>query len=272
MPKYENTMLLALGKLLRPLIRVLLRHGVGCEEFVGLVRRTYVSVAEQEFPPIGRKQSLSNIALVTGIHRHEVKKLMNSADRETSSAAEHHRAARVIYGWLRDADFSQGGVAKTLEIATQFKKLVGKYSGDITPRPILDELLRVGAVEKPTKDTVKLLVPAYIPHDSDEDLIQIFGDCVTDLLSTLDHNLRSDPEVRRLQLSVVHDNLPDDVMANIELVSRDQSLQFLRRLNQFFETQDRDSNPNVEGSGRNRAGIGLYFFHEKMDDIFNEPS
>jgi len=247
-------------------VRVLLRHGVACEDFVEVIRRCFVSVAEQEFPPQGRKQSLTNIAVITGIHRHEVKKLMESAKQETISAPQHHRAARVINGWLNDEEFSQDGVANTLDIGTEFKQLVGKYSGDITPRPILDELLRVGAVEKPTADTLRLIVPAYIPHNSDEDLIQIFGDSVADLISTLDYNLASEPDVRRLQISVVYNNLPDEALSNIELVSRDKSLEFLQHINQFFETQDRDSNPNVKGSGRNRAGLGLYFFQEKMDE------
>jgi len=266
MSKNHTMLLAALSKLARPLVRILLRHGVACEDFVEVIRRSFVSVAEQEFAPHGRKQTMTNIALITGIHRHEVKKLMESTKQEPVNATQHHRAARVINGWLNDPEFSQDGVAKTLEIGTEFKELVGKYSGDITPRPILDELLRVGAVDKPTDKTLRLLVPAYIPHNSDEDLIQIFGDSVADLISTLDYNLNADPDSRRLQISVVYNNLPDEVLSNIELVSRDQSLEFLQQINQFFETQDRDSNPNLKGSGRNRAGIGLYFFQEKMDE------
>ncbi|MFK7860222.1 MAG: DUF6502 family protein [Granulosicoccus sp.] len=253
-------------KLTRPLVRILLRHGITCEDFVEVVRRTYVTVADHEFPPEGRKQSLTNIARLTGIHRHEVKKLMHTARLDCFPALQHHRAARVISGWLTDPDFSEDGVPKTLEISTEFNLLASKYSVDITPRPILDELLRVGAVEKPTKDTVTLLVPAYMPRHSDDDLIRIFGNSVTDLISTLDFNLKSEPDVRRLQLSVVHDNLPDDVLSNLELVSRDMSLDFLKGINRFFETQDRDANPNVKGCGRNRAGIGLYYFQEKTDE------
>lgn len=263
MPNNQNNLVGALVKLMRPLARILLRHGIACEDFIEVVRRTFVIVAEQEFPPAGRKQSLTNIALVTGIHRHEVKKLMHAAAEDRPAAPQHHRAARVISGWLADPDLSENGVAKTLDISTEFKLLVSKYSGDITPRPILDELLRVGAVEKLTKDTVKLLVPAYVPHNSDDELIGIFGDSVADLISTLDFNLKSEPSTRRLQLSVVHDNLPNEVLSNLELVSRDKSLVFLKDINEFFETQDRDANPNVKGSGRNRAGIGLYYFQEK---------
>jgi len=229
-------------------------------------------VATSILPLPARSDSLLLAERMEVLHLHQFAicdlrfRLMNAAKQESIGAPQHHRAARVINGWLNDEDYSQNGIAKTLEIGTEFKALVSKYSGDITPRPILDELLRVGAVEKPTPNTLRLLVPAYIPHNSDEDLIQIFGDSVADLLSTMAYNLNSEPDTRRLQISVVYNNLPDEVLSNIELVSRDQSLEFLQHLNQFFETQDRDSNPNVKGSGRNRAGIGLYFFQEKMDE------
>ncbi|MFK8082584.1 MAG: DUF6502 family protein [Granulosicoccus sp.] len=266
MPAKHSILLSALSKLTRPLVQILLRHGVACDDFVDVIRHNYVAVADKDFTPEGRKQSLSNIALITGIHRHEVKKLMESASQDLKQATQHHRAARVINGWLTDPEFSTDGVANPLVIATEFKRLVGKYSGDITPRPIQDELLRVGAIEKPTKDKVRLLLPAYVPHNSDEDLIHIFGDSVADLISTLEHNLKSEPEARRLQLSVVHNNFPDEVLSDLELVCREKSLEFLQNVNQFFETQDRDSNPNVHGTGRNRAGVGLYFFKEKMDE------
>jgi len=230
------------------------------------VRKSYVSVAEQDFPPPGRKQSLTNIALITGIHRHEVKRLMQNSSDDVPQVPRHNRAARVISGWLNDPDFSSDGVARVLNIHTEFKAVVSRYSGDITPRPILDELLRVGAIKRINDDSVQLIVHAYVPHDSNEDMLHIFGDCVTHLISTASYNLEAEPETQRLQLSVVHDNLPDDVLVNLESVSRDKSIAFLRDMNKFFETQDRDSNPNVQGSGRNRAGIGLYFFREKLDE------
>jgi len=266
MSKHQNLLRSALTKLVKPLVRILLRHGVACDDFVEVVRENYVSVAQREFAPQGRKQSLTNIALITGIHRHEVKRLMERTAQQAPATPGHHRAARVINGWLTDPDFSDDGIARSLSIETQFKQLVGKHSGDITPRPILDELLRVGAIEKTDKKTIRLVVPAYVPHKSDEDLIQIFGESVADLISTLDYNLEANPDERRLQLSVVHNNLPDDVISNLELVSRDKSLEFLQEINRFFETQDRDSNPNVKGDGRNRAGIGLYFFCDNMND------
>jgi len=266
MSEKQHSITRALAKLIRPLVRILLRHGIACEDLVKVVRSTFVTVAQQDFPPQGRRQSLTNIAFVTGIHRHEVKRIMHTAEQDHLPALKHHRAARVISGWLNDPDLSENGVARTLDIDTDFKLLVNKYSGDITPRPILDELLRVGAVEKPTNDTVKLLVPAYVPHNSDEELVRIFGNSVADLVSTLDFNLKSAPDVRRLQLSVVHDNLPDEVLSNLELISRDKSLAFLRELNRLFETQqDRDTNPNVKGRGCNRVGIGLYYFQENTN-------
>lgn len=262
----DSALVRALEKLLRPLVRLLLRHGVACDDFVEVIRKSYVSVAEQDFPPAGRKQSLTNIALVTGIHRHEVKRLMQNTPDTVPQVTRHNRTARVINGWLNDPDFSTDGVASVLNIHTEFKTLVNRYSGDISPRLIFDELLRVGATKRVNGESVQLIVSAYVPHESDEDMLHIFGDCVADLIATASYNLEADSDTQRLQLSVVHDNLPDTVLANLESVSRDKSLTFLRDMNQFFETQDRDSNPNVQGCGRNRAGIGLYFFSEKLNE------
>jgi len=66
-------------------------------------------------------------------------------------------------------------------------------------------------------------------------------------------------------MSVVYDNLPNEVLKNVEIISRDRALSFLTELNHFFETQDRNSNPELKGKGRNRAGIGLYYFQQPID-------
>ena len=261
----HSALLSALSTLITPLVRILLRHGVAYDDFAEVVRTSYVKVADKEFPPPKRRQSLTNIAIVTGIHRHEVKKLLQSNEEEHPVSPQHNRAARVINGWVSNPEFSKAGKPQVLGIATEFKSLVNQHSGDVSARAVLDELLRVGAVEKVGDDAVQLLVPAYVPHESDEDMMQLFGECVSDLISTTAYNLEAGTADRRLQLSVVHDNLPDEVLSNLETVSRDKSLEFIQDLNQFFETQDRDTNPNVKGSGRNRAGIGIYFFRNTID-------
>lgn len=69
-----------------------------------------------------------------------------------------------------------------------------------------------------------------------------------------------------LQLNDVKHNLLDEVISSPELECGEKSLAFLRDVNQFFETQDRDSNSNVKDNGRNCAGIGLSWIKEKADE------
>lgn len=256
----------ALEKLLKPLARLLLRHGMAYGEFADLVKQAFVEVANDDFAVPGRKQSLTRVSVLTGIHRREVGKLLRNERSKASYAPNHTRAARVISGWLNDPDFSSNGKAKDLNLNEEFGSLIARHGGDVTTRAMLDELERVGAIERSSEDTVRLLVKAFTPQDSIEDLVHIFGDSTADLLETLDHNLGADESNRRLQISVVYNNLPDDVLQNLELVSRDRAMTFLNDLNSFYATQDRSTNPGVEGKGRNRAGIGLYYFQHPIED------
>jgi len=256
----------AIGKLLTPLVRLLLRNGVTYVAFSELAKQTYVKVAKEDFAVPGRKQSQTRVSLLTGIHRHEVAKLLKGNSSELSHSDRHHRAARVISAWMNDAKFSDAGVARELTIDNEFAELVSEYGADVTTRSMLDELERVGAVTRLEKGSVKLLVSAFTPQDSNEDLILILGDSVADLIETLDHNLTAPKSDGRLHMSVVYNNLPDEVLKNLELVSRDSAMSFLTELNQFFATQDRDSNTSLEGTGRNRAGIGLYYFQQSIED------
>lgn len=255
----------AVSKLLNPLVRLLLRNGLTYSEFAEIAKSAYVRVALKDFSVPGRKPSQTRVSVLTGLHRHEVAKILKADGGQDSHSARHHRAARIISAWLADPRFNDDGIPNVLNIDSEFAVLVADYGADVTTRAVLDELVRVGAVNVKKGKRLELLVRAFTPSDSDEDLIHILGDSVTDLLSTLDHNLASDASSRRLQMSVVHSNLPNESLRNIELISRDKAMSFLEDLNQFFATQDRDSNPRVIGTGRNRAGIGLYYFQQPFD-------
>ncbi|OED39302.1 hypothetical protein AB833_17130 [Chromatiales bacterium (ex Bugula neritina AB1)] len=264
MENKQSAITAALSKLLKPLARLLLRNGIAYADFAAMAKRAYVEAANEDFAVPGRKQSASRVSLLTGVHRHEVSKILKNPIEQVPMVGHRNRAARIISAWQNDDQFSDAGVARTLTIDGSFAALVAKHGADITSRAVLDELLRVGTV-KCTDNEVVLLVEAFTPLGSMDDLLYILGDCTADLLETLDHNLSCEEHERRLQLSVVYNNLPDEVLPNLELVSRDRAMVFMKELNEFFATQDRDTNPGSKGKGRNRAGIGLYFFKQSID-------
>lgn len=262
----------AVGKLLKPLIRVLIRYGVSHGEFIDIAKRVYVDTAEREFVLSGRKQSISRVSMLTGINRKEVRRISQLAQlAEDDINASYNRAVRIISGWSRDGDFADDQL-RPLPLAVDagsgsFTELVKRYSGDIPVRAVLDELLRVGAVFEDADGLIHLTADsAYVPHQDKDAQFDIMGSSVADLLATMDHNFESAAENTRLQLTTAYDNLPVAAVRRFKQISHDASVALLKEFDQWLSEHDRDANVNVEGEGRLRAGIGIYYFEEELGE------
>ena len=93
--------------LLRPLIRIFLRHGLPAKALFDLTKQVYVEVAKTEFGIGGKAATTSRIAILTGLTRKDVQRLLASPHPDDAATSEqYNRAARVIAGWLKDEDFS----------------------------------------------------------------------------------------------------------------------------------------------------------------------
>jgi len=260
----------AILRLLKPLVRLLLRHGVSFGGFVELAKRVYVELALSEFGIPGRKPSISRAAIITGLTRKEVTRVSQLAPLSDAELQDsYNRAVRVIGGWTRDAAFLDAGgepAALPLDGGTaSFSELVRRYSGDVPARAMLDELLRVGAVAQDAQGTIRLETKAYVPAQTDEEKLAILGIDVADLVTTIDHNLTQPPEASRLQLKVSYDNLPAEPLPAFRGAAARQAFELLQRLDRELSALDRDANPSVQGTGRMRAGVGIYYFEEPCE-------
>ena len=255
----------AVLRLLRPLVRILLRNGVSYTTFADFAKWVYVDVAGKEFAIEGRKQTTSRMSVITGLSRKEVKRvrqLPRPDDRET--AERYNRAARVIAAWRRNKKFlDTEGQPAPLPIEgsdVSFTELVKRFSGDVPVRATLDELIRVGAVKRLEDGNVCLLTRTYVPSHSDADKLHILGTDVALLISTIDHNLNPGESGPFFQRKVAYNNLPDDVLPEFRKHSAKKAQLYLENLDRWLSKHDRDDTPQVKGSGRNQAGIGIYYF------------
>lgn len=267
----RRALLAAVYTLLLPLTRILLRHGVPCGSFIELAKRAYVQVAEQDFGLPGRKQTDSRISVITGLTRKEVKQIRETEEPpESDTVARYNRAARVISGWVQDRSYLDGwGKPMILPVEGEgatFTRLVGGYSGDVPMRAVLDELVRVGAVEKLADGRLKLLQHAYVPNASEADKLGILGQDMALLLGTLEHNLACAPEEAYFQRKVAYDNLPAEAIPVLRALAAQHGQALLEQLNDWLSAQDRDNNPTMQGSGRKYAGVGVYFFEHDMTE------
>ncbi len=262
-------------RILRPLVRVLLRNGISYGTFADLAKWVYVDVATREFGIPGRKQSVSRVAVITGLSRKEVSRVQDLPRPDDAAEEErYNRAARVIGGWLFDNSY-QSGEGKPgdlpFEGETSFTALVKKYSGDVPARAILDELLRVGNVERLEDGKVRLMANAYIPHESEVDKLYILGADTSALISTIDHNLDPATERKYFQRKVRYDNLPDQALPEFQELTARKAQKLLEEFNLWLAKHDRDVNPSAEGTGRNVAGLGIYYFENPEGESRDNP-
>jgi hypothetical protein len=266
--KTHNAISAATLRVLRPLVRLLLRHGVPFGTFADLAKRVYVEVALEEFGIPGRKRTHSRASILTGLSRKEVlrvTRLERADDAETGD--RYHRAARVIGGWVRDERYGNGtGNPAALPMegdGPTFPELVKTHSGDVPARAVLDELLRVGAVERTADDKVRLLARGYIPVAGDEEKLEILGTDTACLIETIDHNLRSEPGKTFFQRKAMYDNLPEEAVEELRKDLAMRAEKFLDHADRKMADRDRDVNPKSTGTGRRRAGIGIFWFEDE---------
>lgn len=269
--KHQKPLVAALLKLLRPLARILLRNGVSFGTFSDLAKWVYVEVAAKEFCIEGRKQSTSRVSVITGLSRREVMRVRQLPRPDvTASTERHNRAARVIAAWRRESDFQDAdGQPAPLPmegLGATFSELIKRFSGNVPARAVLDELINVGAVERLEDGRVCLLTRAYIPKSIDAHKLNILGTDVQHLISTIDHNLKSESKEPIFQRKVAYDNLPDEVLPKFRKLFAKRAQSLLESADRWLAKFDRDINPAVEGSGRNRAGFGIFFFEESNSE------
>jgi Family of unknown function (DUF6502) len=254
----------AVARILRPLIRVLLRNGVSYGTFADIARSQFVEVARKEFADEGGKQTISRLAVVTGLTRKEVNRtLRRSYADDRSSADRYNRAARVVAGWRRDKDFlDPRGKPLVLPISgkgNSFQELVRRYSGDMPYRAVLDELAAAETVRLRDQEQVGLMDRAYIPKADESMKLHILGVDTAYLIDAIGHNLLKVDAPPKFQRKVLYDNLPDEALLEFRKLSRKYSQKLLEKLDRWLSDRDRDANPNVGGDGRNIAGLGIYY-------------
>jgi len=258
----------AIIRIIRPLVRVMLRNGLAFADFAALVKGVFVEVASEDFDLPGKKQSVSRISVITGINRKEVKRLLELPP-DSTDVDNNNRAARVVSGWMRDSLFTDanGKPGRLPLVSTEtrpgFDQLEKKYSGDMPVRSILDELVRVGAAIIDDGD-VMLTSTGYVPSINNDEMLRLAAEGASDLLNTVDYNLQGDSKISRLQLSVAYDDVTENGVGLFRDLSREKSLELLTSLDQFLSSHDRSVNPSIQGEGRYRTGLGIYYFEDEI--------
>lgn len=190
----KDAMLDALKRVLDPLLDLMFDAGVTVQDFNTLARERAVRVARERVLREGGRASKSRVAIVTGLSRPDISKILSSLEAAPQQRMDHHPARRVLAAWHDDPIFlAPNGAPAELKLfgrKPSFEQLVVKSGGGIPVRAMLDELVQLQAVEVREGQYVKPKLRVPISTGFTPRSIAAVGDRGTDLLNTLAFNIR----------------------------------------------------------------------------------
>ena len=257
------SLLAALRRLLRPLIRLLVARGVTYGAFAIMAKALFVEIAETEFPVANRRQTDSRISLLTGVHRKDVKRLRRDAPERFRPPPVISLHAQLIALWAGAAPFmDDDGKPRPLPRhggeSPSFETLVRSVSRDIRPRAVLDEWLRLGIARIDSGDQVHLDTDAFVPREGFDELAYYFGRNLHDHIAVGVQNLLGDAPPL-LERSVYYDRLTPESVAALARLAETVGMEALLAVNR--EALARAEADDGKPEATERMNFGLYYFH-----------
>jgi hypothetical protein len=262
-----QALLQAIKRLLRPLLKAFIAHGLTLPALTQLLKELYVEVAEADFPLPGRPQTDSRINLLTGVHRKDIRVLRGRGPTPDLPPAAISRNAQMIALWAgapdyRDASGEPLPLPKS-GMAPSFESLAHSVSKDIRARVVLDEWTRLGIVHTGNDGLIHLNSAAFVPREDFANIAYYFGRNLRDHIAASAHNL-SGNQPPMLERAVYYDGLTPQSAAELAARGREIGQKALIEVNKkAFELSKKDAGA---ASTTHRISFGVYFFSAGPDD------
>jgi len=275
---FKATLIAAFKPLMRPLIRILVRNGVSFGEFAELLKMVFVESAQDVLQLADSRQSVSRIAITTGLTRLEVSRLLTQTDEEAEALVGRlSRVGRLLTGWHQDSDFTGPyGIPYEVQFDAppgrrSFTELARRYTGDVPADEMLDELKRIGAVLDLGNSYYRVLIRWYIPSAADPAKFHAMSVAFTDLAKTLDQNLRPDEDHKLFERRVWAPNGVSQTAAmDFDRYVKDRGQQFLETIDEWLSAREAEAIKN-DIQPRVKVGLGVYMFVRPADETSELP-
>jgi hypothetical protein len=251
---------------LDPLLELLFDAGVTVQELNQIARNRAVRIATKRVIKESGRESKSRVAIMTGLPRSEVTRILGSSDSAPQSKPDQHPARRVLAAWHDDPRFlAPNGDPAVLPIfgkRCSFERLVERYGASIPVRAMLDELIQLDAVERLEDQKVRAKSRVPIMTGLTNRSISALGERGRDLLETLAHNVRRSTQPYFEATAVIDDG-------DLELVNflrreiAEQGTNFINSATSLLNrSQIKRSSRTAKSSRAVRLGVTVYYFQE----------
>lgn len=240
--------------LLRPALRVCLRRGWGAAEVIDAAKRELLLLADAELERSGEKRSVSRLAVMTGLNRKEITRMLDP-DRSAASTSQSI-LARVLGQWSNDERFlTARGKPKVLTFGaddSDFTTLVRDVTSDVGAAAVLSELERLGAVHlAPTG--ARLIEREHILEASPERVFDLLSRDIDTLVAAVEENFNEEPDPRNPHSRTEYDNIFIDDLPAIRVWLLRESARFHERLRRYLSKYDKDLSPTRDGKAGGRV-------------------
>lgn len=262
-----SSIISALEHCLKPIARLCIHFGIDHRNLSEMLKAAFVSVAKDEFKVNGKSQTDSRIALLTGVHRKDVRRLLGRAPEKTSGR-QQGLIANLIAQWLGTPELlDQDGEPKPIprnphpDYKISFISLAETLTNDIHPRALMDECVNRGIIKLTEDGMVHLIVESLIPADDLDEKAHFFGQNIHDHISAAEHNLNGgDPPF--LDRFVWHEGLTESDVKVIATAARKAAMNALKQVNNQA-IQHKQQHYNEASRPEFRIHFGTFFYSSR---------
>ncbi len=256
---------------LRPIIKILLRYGIGYNEFAECVKTAYVDVGSTDFGIRGRPTNISRVAVMTGLTRKEVRRLRTKLESgEDPVAVKSTPITEILHRWHKEDEFlDERGRPAILPFQGEkgsFSSLVKKYGGDVPAGAMRTELKRVGTVEENEAGDMSVKCRSFWPTDQTEKLESALVHHVYPLVSNVAHN--TDPANESdviTQFSIYSLDIEQQDKPRLRRMCSDRLTDMAESFDDLFIAyESRGSKESKEEKAP--IMVGLYYFEERDEN------
>ncbi len=266
-------------RLLSGIVRLALRNGVTYKEFSTITKLLYVRISAAEYGLQGRPTNMARIALLTGLDRKEIKRVISQTTAIEAIEAAPDRMSKILTAWHQEKEYIDTN-GQPLDIAIDgpapsFTHLVKSYGGDIAVITVLREFKRSQTIVEVAEEKVKVqkryFVPNYlgnseeIPELANPEAINQGSSMLIDHINTIFHNLyREDINERgKIDLRATNISIRKDAVDDFYKLVDQKGMEFLTDIDTWLsQHQTNDSSQESE-----RLGIGLYFIEGENESF-----
>ena len=251
-------------------VRLCLRHGGHLQDLIEAAKAVFIREAESQLLLEGRKLTTSQLSLMTGLQRRDVRRvqeLNRLPEPDQEAPYPQGLLTRVIGQWQYDRRYSlEPGKARALALSdisphgNSVRELVASISSDVNPGTVLKELIRLNQVVR-EGDTVRLTVRSYTPVADPADSLKLFAEDNADLLDAVEENLTSGTSPRNLHAKTEFDNIGEEEIRGLRSWLVREGMALHARVRTYLSTLDRDLiGHGPRDSKRYRVALGTFSF------------